>query len=101
MTNIKDIHEKKYTGLFEIFTNFMKANGFKFDYTSTKLGLEIKEYKGIEKKRTNKGFEYVLNFIEIKKCLVEKKYIEDFDEAKDVDFVEEDKMEETNDLDKK
>lgn len=96
MTNQGKFLEKKYLDIYEIFSAFMKSNGYKFDYTSTKLGLELKEYKGVEKKRTNKGFEYTFTFEIIKESLIEKKYIESFDMNR-IDFVEDDKMEETND----
>ena len=96
MTNQAKFIEKKYLHIYETFSAFMKTNGYKFDYTSTKLGLELKEYKGVEKKRTNKGFEYSFTFEIIKQSLIEKKYIDEFDINK-IAFVEDDKMEETND----
>jgi hypothetical protein len=66
----------KYTSLYELFIKFMKINNIKYEYTSTKFGLDIKEYKGIEKRKTNKGIEYIFNFPIIKEYLIEKKYIE-------------------------
>ena len=39
------------TQLFDNFNEFIKTNNFKVEYTSTKFGIDIKNFDGIEKKR--------------------------------------------------
>jgi hypothetical protein len=38
----------------------VKDNNFKVDYTTTKFGIDIKNYDGIIKKKTNNGYYYHL-----------------------------------------
>ena len=84
---------QEYFRLYEVFANYMKEKGYKFDYTETKLGIDAKHYNGIEKKRTSKGFKYVVDFVKLKADLIQKKYIEDFKDD-EVEFVEDDIMSE-------
>ena len=58
--------------LFLLFNEFIKDNDFKIDYTTTKFGLEIKNYNCIEKNRTNHGFDFNIVFLTLKKYLIKK-----------------------------
>lgn len=59
--------------LFLFFNDFIKNNNFKIEYTSTKFGLDIKKYDGIDKKRTNRGYDIIIN-IQILKYHLTNKY---------------------------
>jgi putative DNA primase/helicase len=83
----------EYFRLYEVFAIYMKEKGYKFDYTETKLGIDMKHYNGIEKKRTSKGVKYVVDFVKLKADLIQKKYIEDFKDD-EIEFVEDDIMSE-------
>ena len=50
----EDKKDNKYssTELFNKFNDFVKANNFKVDYTTTKFGIDVKAYDGVEKIRT-------------------------------------------------
>jgi hypothetical protein len=61
--------------LYDKFNGFLMRNGYKFDVTKTKFGLDIKKYKGITKKDTNKGILYTINYEELKNDLIDKKYM--------------------------
>jgi hypothetical protein len=46
--------------------------------SSTKFGLEMKEYKGIEKGKSSNGtIVYTINTSQLKEYLIKKKYYED------------------------
>ena len=63
------------TVLFNYYLDFIKSNNFKYEATATKFGLEIKKYESIEKKETNKGIKYIIDYPKLKDYLVEKQYI--------------------------
>ena len=55
----------------------MVDNGFKnMDYNITKFGRELNKYDGVEKKRKSNGMVYVFDFEDLKKYLINKKYME-------------------------
>ena len=62
--------------LFSLYNEFLKASNYKFDYTSTKFGIDMKRFESIEKKRLNNGIKYIINYFELEKELVLKKIIE-------------------------
>jgi putative DNA primase/helicase len=62
--------------LFFLFNEFLKDNNFKIDYTSTKFGLDIKKYDGIEKRKAPYGFDIYINIFTLKNFLINKYKIE-------------------------
>ena len=44
-------------------------------YTDTRFGRELKQYQGISKKRTKRGYQYTLNFDTIQTQLIEQQYV--------------------------
>jgi hypothetical protein len=64
------------TELFNHFVSWLKDNGFKLEYNSTKFGREICEYEGIEKKRGGGGNQYTFDFNVLKALLVKKQWME-------------------------
>ena len=81
--------------LFAKFNDFVKANNFKVEYTSTKFGLDIKTYDGIVKRKTRTNAVVDINILKLKQYLITK-YKIDFCE-----FIEseENEEEEINPLD--
>lgn len=67
---------KEYKLLFGDFIRFLQSGNYKFEVTDTKFGIQIKEYKGIYKKRNREGIIYSINFLELKNFLISKKYID-------------------------
>jgi hypothetical protein len=61
--------------LFELFNEYVKRNNYNYQTTSTKFGLEIKKFVSIEKKQTNVGAKYIINYPALKDDLVQKTYI--------------------------
>jgi hypothetical protein len=76
--------------LYDKFNGFLMRNGYKFDVTKTKFGLDIKKYKGINKKDTNVGILYTINYEELKNDLVDKKYIKWDNDIEIIEEVDED-----------
>ena len=64
------------SSLYDSFNNFIKENNFKVEYTSTKFGLDVKNYEGIEKKRTKTGNQILINIDQLKQHLTTKYKIE-------------------------
>lgn len=62
----------KANDLFCKFQTFLKDGKFKNKVTSTRFGIDIKEYKGIIKTRTKKGALYFIDFDMIKAYLATK-----------------------------
>ena len=58
--------------LFFLFNEFLKDNNFKVDYTTTKFGIDIKNYDGIIKKKTNNGYNYHFDISILKNFLINK-----------------------------
>ena len=56
--------------------SFIKEYNFKVEYTSTKFGLDVKNYEGIEKKRTKTGNQILVNIEQLKQHLTTKYKIE-------------------------
>jgi hypothetical protein len=87
-TKIVDIQYKiKANDLFSKFQTFLKDYNFKNEITSTRFGIDIKEYEGVVKTKTNKGAFYIVNFDKIKEHLTSKYkmefIIDDFDDEID------------------
>jgi hypothetical protein len=76
------IDNKDYNGneLYNKYNDYIKSNNYKYEMTSTKFGLEIKDYEGIIKKRTNKGISYNINFNILKNYLIDNNLIEPIQE---------------------
>lgn len=64
------------SSLYDNFNNFIKDNNFKIEYTSTKFGIDIKNYEGIEKKRTKTGNQIIIDIDQLKQHLTLKYKIE-------------------------
>jgi len=47
--------------LYEIFNEWKNENGFKYEISSTRFGIDAIKYGGLEKKRSGKGFIYSIN----------------------------------------
>jgi len=67
---------KEYKLLFGEFLSFLQSGNYKIEFTETKFGIQIKEYKGVFKRHTKKGIVYDISFIELKQYLISKKYID-------------------------
>jgi len=63
------------SSLFDIFNDYVKTNNYNYQTTSTKFGLEIKKFESIEKKQTNMGAKYIINYPKLKDFLIQKTYI--------------------------
>ena len=61
------------TDLFNAFNEYVRNNNFKMDMSSTKFGIDIKNYEGIEKKKT-KTVRLVIIHIPILKEFLQTKY---------------------------
>jgi organic radical activating enzyme len=81
----EDKKDNKYssTELFNKFNDFVKANNFKVDYTTTKFGVDIKSYDGVEKIKTRTNNVINIDLKKLKEHLTSKFKIEF------VDFIEE------------
>lgn len=64
------------SSLYDNFNIFIKENNFKIEYTSTKFGIDIKNYEGIEKKRVKTGNQIIINIDQLKEHLKLKYKIE-------------------------
>ena len=72
--------------LFNKFNDYIKTNNFKVEITSTKFGIDIKNYDGIEKRKTRTNNMIDINIEKLKQHLITKYKIDfcDFiDDAKD------------------
>ena len=60
------------------------------DFTMTKFGRDIKEYNGIEKKRSRNGMYYIIRVKEVINYLKEKNYFDEvpFQDIDDETFTE-------------
>ena len=63
--------------LFQLFSAFLRDNGYKFEVTNTKFGREIKKYEGIEKKNNKFGVKYTINYDILMKYLIKMSYVEE------------------------
>lgn len=78
---IIDSHQNEniieFTGaeLYDDFKRYLSNNGYSTNYSSTKFGLDIKEYNGINKNRSN-GAKYVITCLELKQHLINLNYYE-------------------------
>jgi hypothetical protein len=65
--------DEKYFGaaLFKEFNDFLKANNYKCEYSTTKFGVNVKKLKGINKKKSN-FIEYIIDRKELKKYLIDE-----------------------------
>lgn len=73
--------------LYDNFNSFIKNNNFKIEYTSTKFGIDIKNYEGIEKKRTKMGNHIFIDINQLKQYLT-KKYNIEFSDEEFIDDIE-------------
>ena len=78
--------------LFSNFNDFIKANNFKSEYTSTKFGIDIKNYEGVEKVKTRTHNVINIDLIKLKEHLKNKYKIEF------VDFIDEEEEEEEEEI---
>ena len=74
--------------LFFALNDYIKLHNFKCEYTSTKFGLDVKKFKGINKKRMSNFVEYNINKDELKKYLIDEYKMEFFDEKNDANFID-------------
>jgi len=74
------------TELFNKFNHWKEKNKFNsYECTSTKFGIDIRDYEHITKVRINIGAQYIINIIKLKEFLIKKKYYEELEE---IDFVD-------------
>jgi len=71
--NIETISSTKF---YESYNEYIIENNIKLEISKTLFGLQIKNYKSIEKKRTSKGISYEINYKKLEDELVKKKYME-------------------------
>ena len=100
---VKNIYlcgKNNYKGseLFTLFNDYIKSNNYKCEYTSTKFGIDINKYKGINKKRMSNFVEYNINKDELKQYLMDEYKMEFYDEKHDVNFIDENIKENDDDL---
>ena len=62
--------------LFTNFNEFLKTNNFKVEYTSTKFGIDIKNYEGITKRKTRINNVIDIDISKLKEYLINKYKIE-------------------------
>ena len=74
----------KANDLFSRFNNFIKSNNSKAEYTSTKFGLELKNYEGVERIKKRDAYYYLIHIDKLKPFLISK-YNFEF-----VDFIDDD-----------
>lgn len=77
--------------LFDLFNEYVKRNNYNYQTTSTKFGLQIKKFESIEKKQTNIGTKYIINYPALKDDLVQKNYIK-WDNNIEVEEVKDDEL---------
>ena len=77
--------------LFELFNDYVKRNNYNYQTTSTKFGLEIKKFASIEKKQTNMGAKYIINYPALKDFLVATTYIK-WDDNIEVEEIKDDPL---------
>ncbi len=82
------------TKFYEKFNGFLTANNYKFEYTPTKFGIDIKKYDGVEYKLSN-GIKYIINIEALKQHLINKYKVEFYDGP---EFLDNDEDEEEYDL---
>ena len=70
IVNENKINHFTSTELFNKFNEFVKSNNFKVEYTSTKFGIEIKSYEGVEKKRSKNGMIIDVDIDKLKSYLI-------------------------------
>ena len=75
-----NVTNKKYTNLFNTFLEYVKSQNCKYEITSTRFGLDIKEFEAIDKKRNNKGVVYIIDFEKLKEYMISKKYMNNYDQ---------------------
>jgi hypothetical protein len=78
------LKHRQATELFKSYRKWMEKSGYKTEGVNpTRFGRDIKRYKGIEMKRTNKGVIYDLCYEEILKGLIERGYTKEITETFD------------------
>jgi len=74
----KNVIDAPSNAMYNAFNEWKTSNGYtKVAHTSTRFGLDMKEYGGITKVRSGKGVKYVINKEELLNFLTKKKYIEE------------------------
>jgi hypothetical protein len=77
----KAFENVKASDLYKNAVIYLKENNYiKFDYSNTKFGRDIKKYNGIENIRTKTHILYRIDYNTLYNDLVNKNYIEPFDE---------------------
>ena len=56
---MKRTYKYSATDLFNEFNSFIQANKFKIEMSSTKFGIDIKNYEGVESKK-QKQYDFIL-----------------------------------------
>lgn len=69
--------------LFNLFDTYLYENKIDYKISNTKFGIDIKDYKGVEKRRTSKGIEYKVDKKVLKEYLIKKGYYEELPEFLD------------------
>lgn len=71
--NVENYTSKK---LYDLYNEYIIENNIKIELSRKLFGLQIKNYKTIEKKRTNKGILYEINYKKLEDEMIKKKYME-------------------------
>lgn len=79
--NIIKMYSKKSLSssrLFELYTEFLKENNYDKVPSKTQFGRNLKKYIP-DKKRTRNGIQYTIYYEELKKLLIKKQYVDNFE----------------------
>jgi hypothetical protein len=79
LCEIVDKEKTEYGAMifFNMFDYFLSENKIDFKVSNTSFGIDIKDYKGIEKARTTKGAEYKIDTKILKDFLIKKGFYEE------------------------
>jgi len=67
--------------IFDKYNEYLMENNIKLETTKTYLGIQLKSYKSISKKRNSKGISYEINYEKLEDELIKRKYIEEIPDS--------------------
>ena len=70
--------------IYHKFQEFLAAGNYKIPQTQTSFGRNIKRIDGVERRKTRIGFNYTLDLVRMKQCLIENN---EYDEDTIIDFL--------------
>ena len=74
-----EMHRFHATTFYKSFKTWLTDGGNNYEYTSTKFGRDLKKYNGIEKKRSARGQEYVIDYEKLKDFMIGEKYMNELE----------------------